>query len=280
MAGCRRFLNNFLRLIITTYSFLIRYINAVALEKYFLGTYIAEFLIKIYEMKKIVLVFIVALFSAYSGFAQAELVESGAEIEGVITDFSNNVKIGETIIFENKDDSKIFSAISDDKGKFSIVLPYNKNYTIKIKGFNQEQYYTDFSIPALEPNQTGLYFNIDIQIELPKLFTLDNVYFDTGKATLKQASYKELNELFEYLTLKKTTIVEIAGHTDDVGSDESNLKLSQERAESVRNYLIGKGISASRIQAKGYGETQPVAPNDNDEGRAKNRRTEVRLVKE
>lgn len=231
-------------------------------------------------MKKVLLLSVFSFLLAFSMVAQNETVEPGAEIEGVITDFSNNVKIGETIIFENKDENKIFTAISDDKGKFSVVLPYNKNYTIKIKGFNQEQYYTDFSIPALEPNQTGLYFNIDIQIELPKLFTLDNVYFDTGKATLKQASYKELNELFEYLTLKKTTIVEIAGHTDDVGSDESNLKLSQERAESVRNYLIGKGISANRIQAKGYGESSPIAPNDSDEGRAKNRRTEVRLVSE
>lgn len=229
---------------------------------------------------KIIIVSLIAFLFAYSIKTQAQTVEPGAEIEGVITDFSNNVKIGEAIIFENKDDDKIFTAISDDKGKFSVVLPYNRDYTIKIKGFNQEQYYTDFSIPALEPNQTGLYFNIDIQIELPKLFTLDNVYFDTGKATLKQASYKELNELYEYLTLKKTTVVEIAGHTDDIGADESNLKLSQERAESVRNYLIGKGISANRIRAKGYGESSPIAPNNSDEGRAKNRRTEVRLVSE
>jgi outer membrane protein OmpA-like peptidoglycan-associated protein len=231
-------------------------------------------------MDKLILTLIIIAALASSVLAQTEKDKSFAEIEGVITDFSNNVKVGEAIIFENKDTKKIYSAISDDKGKFSVELPYSSNFTIKIKGFNKEQYYTDFSIPALEPNQTGLYFNIDIQIELPKLFTLDNVYFDTGKATLKPASYTELNELYEYLSLKKTTVVEIAGHTDDVGSDEMNMDLSQKRAEAVRNYLINKGIAASRIVAKGYGETQPVAPNDSDEGRAKNRRTEVRLVKE
>lgn len=206
--------------------------------------------------------------------------EEGAEIEGKVTDFNNNIKVGETIIFENTNSGKQINAISNDEGKFSIILPYEQKYVIKIKGFNEEKYYTEFEIPALQANQTGLYFNIDIQIEMPKLFTLDNVYFDTGKATLKPESYTELNELYDYLSLKKTTVVEIAGHTDDVGTDESNLKLSQDRAESVRNYLIKKGISANRIQAKGYGESSPIAPNESDEGRAKNRRTEVRLVKE
>ncbi|MDD4149950.1 MAG: OmpA family protein [Bacteroidales bacterium] len=201
---------------------------------------------------------------------------AGAAIEGIITDFSNNIKIGETIIFENSATNQVYWAISDDTGKFSIKLPYQNNYIIKVKGFNDEQYYTDFSIPALEANQTELYFDIDIQIELPKLFTLNNVYFDTGKATLKPASYEELNNLYEYLSLKKTTIVEIAGHTDDIGSNELNMELSQNRANSVRNYLIRKGISSDRIIAKGYGETQPIAPNDSNENRAKNRRTEVR----
>jgi outer membrane protein OmpA-like peptidoglycan-associated protein len=226
------------------------------------------------------IVYILLCLVSFSAFAQSDGDKDKASIEGVIKDFSDNIKIGETIIFENSATKKVFSAVSDDNGKFLVNLPYNQTYVIKIKGFNDEQYYTDFSIPALEPNQTGLYFNIDIQIELPKLFTLDNVYFDTGKATLKSASYEELNELYEYLVLKKTTVVEIAGHTDNVGSDELNMTLSQKRAESVRNYLINKGISGNRIVAKGYGETQSVAPNDSDDGRAKNRRTEVRLIKE
>ncbi len=226
------------------------------------------------------IVYILLCLASFSAFSQSDGDKDKASIEGVVKDFSNNIKIGETIIFENSATKKVFSAVSDDNGKFLVNLPYNQTYVIKIKGFNDEQYYTDFSIPALEPNQTGLYFNIDIQIELPKLFTLDNVYFDTGKATLKPASYEELNELYEYLVLKKTTVVEIAGHTDNVGSDELNMTLSQKRAESVRNYLISKGIDPSRIQAKGYGETQPVADNTITEGRASNRRTEVRLIKE
>ena len=74
--------------------------------------------------------------------------------------------------------------------------------------------------------------------------------------------------------------IEIAGHTDNVGTIESNIKLSKERANSVRNYLIKKGISAKRVIAKGYGETQAVADNLTPQGRKKNRRTEVRIIKE
>ncbi len=220
----------------------------------------------------------ILLFGFSTAIAQDDVQK--AKIDGTITDFDSNIKIGETIIFENSDTKLAFPAVSNDQGKFEVQLPYDQSYVIKIKGFNDDKYYTDFTIPALEPNQTGLFFTIDIQIEMPKLFTLDNVYFDTGKATLKPASYTELDELFDYLNLKKTTVVEIAGHTDDVGTDEDNLDLSQRRAESVRNYLIKKGIDPSRIQARGYGESSPVADNSTAEGRASNRRTEVRLITE
>ncbi len=228
---------------------------------------------------KTILVLITAMGLLSNVYAQ-NIDPGAASIEGMITDFSNNIKIGETIIFQNSATNKVYTAVSDNNGKFSVKLPYQNEYTIKIKGFNDEQYYTDFKIPALEENQTELYFDIDIQIETPKFFTLDNVYFDTGKATLKPASYEELNNLFEYLSLKKTTVIEIAGHTDDIGSDELNMTLSQNRAKSVRNYLIKKGIPPDRIVAKGYGETQPIAVNNSNENRAKNRRTEVRLIKE
>jgi outer membrane protein OmpA-like peptidoglycan-associated protein len=82
------------------------------------------------------------------------------------------------------------------------------------------------------------------------------------------------------MKLKPTLIIEIGGHTDNVGTPESNIKLSQERANAVRNYIINKGIAANRITAKGYGDTMPVADNSTEEGRSKNRRTEVSIIKE
>ena len=75
-------------------------------------------------------------------------------------------------------------------------------------------------------------------------------------------------------------VVEIQGHTDDVGKPEDNLKLSQDRAEEVRKYLVSKGIEAMRVSAKGYGHTMPIADNANDAGKSKNRRTSLKVIKE
>lgn len=119
---------------------------------------------------------------------------------------------------------------------------------------------------------------IHLKYLMTSLFRSENVYFDFGKASLRAESYPSLNELAEMLKLKPAMVIEISGHTDDVGDDASNLTLSQNRAESVRNYLIKKGIAANRIVAKGYGETMPVAGGTSDEARQKNRRTEVKII--
>ena len=75
-------------------------------------------------------------------------------------------------------------------------------------------------------------------------------------------------------------VVEIQGHTDNVGKDEDNMKLSQDRADEVRKYLVSKGIETARVTSKGYGPSQPVADNTNDVGKAKNRRTSLKVIKE
>ena len=82
------------------------------------------------------------------------------------------------------------------------------------------------------------------------------------------------------MKLKNTLVIEVAGHTDNIGSDESNKKLSKARADAVKQYLIGKGIAATRISTQGYGADRPVALNDSDSNRQLNRRTEVRIIKE
>jgi outer membrane protein OmpA-like peptidoglycan-associated protein len=125
-----------------------------------------------------------------------------------------------------------------------------------------------------------MFFEYTLTIEPTKVYTLRNVHFDTGKATLRPESYAAINDLLEVMKNKKKMVIEIAGHTDDVGDDDSNLRLSQARAETVKNYLISKGIQKERVSAKGYGETQPAASNDTPEGKQENRRTEVRIIKE
>lgn len=199
-------------------------------------------------------------------------------IEVSVKDYEGTASVGEQIIFESKKSGKTYTGTSNAEGAFTIIIPGADTYQIKIKGVGNDQDYHEMEIPALQENQAYGIYELDIVFEPPRVFTLDNVLFNTGSAVLQSSSTAELKELFDYMKIKPDLRVEIAGHTDDVGEAESNMKLSQDRANAVRNWLIQRGIAADRIIAKGYGETQPVASNATAEGKQKNRRTEVRLL--
>ena len=123
-------------------------------------------------------------------------------------------------------------------------------------------------------------YNVKIKIDPPREFILKDVFFDTGKSTIKQASFKTLNDLAEVLKIKNTMVIEIQGHTDNVGDEAANQTLSEARANAVKTYLISKGIKAELIKAKGYGSQLPVADNQSEEGRSKNRRTSLKVLKD
>jgi OOP family OmpA-OmpF porin len=111
--------------------------------------------------------------------------------------------------------------------------------------------------------------------EVEAVIELDGVHFDFDKATLRPEAMVILNEAAALLSKHEKVVVEVAGHTDSVGSEAYNQGLSERRANAVRDYLASKGIRASRLSAKGYGELRPIASNDTDEGRAENRRVEM-----
>lgn len=195
-----------------------------------------------------------------------------------VADNKKKPQAGEKVTFENAVTKKQYTGVTKENGKFQLLVPKNATYKIKYRAMSTS---VDYSTLALPPaKDTLVSFDVNITFELPKVYTLDNVFFDTGKSTLRPESSKELNELAEYMSLKKTLVIEIAGHTDNVGAKEANQKLSEDRAKTVRDYLLKKSISPERITAKGYGDTQPVASNDTDKGKQKNRRTEVRITKE
>ncbi len=106
----------------------------------------------------------------------------------------------------------------------------------------------------------------------------DAITFDFGQAGVKPQFYNVLNNLANTLNQYPETRIQIAGHTDNVGSDAANLQLSQQRANSVRTYLASTGVAAQRMQAVGYGESRPIADNSSDYGRAQNRRVELTLI--
>ena len=116
-------------------------------------------------------------------------------------------------------------------------------------------------------------------IEVGITVRLKNVYFDFDKTTLKEESYPELNKVVAFLQQNPTVEIEIAGHTDYMGSDEYNLNLSQGRCQSVVDYLVSQGVDSYRLTAQGYGESRPVDTNETDEGRANNRRVEFTVLK-
>lgn len=206
-----------------------------------------------------------------------EPTETSALLNVSVSSMEGKPRAGEMINLAGQKNKKPFTGITDAKGKFSILVPEGDIYDIKYKTFGGDVKYKQITIP----NQEGMYtYQLDIKYDPPKTYTLENVFFDTGKSSLRAESYKALNDLVEVLKLKPMMVIEIAGHTDSVGSPESNLKLSNNRANSVRSYLVSHGIAAERVTAQGYGDTQPVASNDTEEGRQQNRRTVVRIIKE
>ena len=116
-------------------------------------------------------------------------------------------------------------------------------------------------------------------IEVGLTVRLKNIYFDFDKTSLKNESFTELNKVVDFLKQNASVEIEISGHTDNKGSDDYNLNLSQGRSESVVNYVISQGIDSFRLSAHGYGESKPVDNNDSEEGRANNRRVEFTVMK-
>jgi len=114
--------------------------------------------------------------------------------------------------------------------------------------------------------------------EVESVISLEGVHFDFDKATLRPEAIVILNNAAGLLTTQERVVVEVAGHTDSVGSEPYNQGLSERRANAVRDYLVSKGIKASRLSARGYGEVQPVASNDTDAGRQANRRVELIIL--
>ena len=111
-----------------------------------------------------------------------------------------------------------------------------------------------------------------------EVIRLNNIFFDFGKATLRAESYPEWDRLVTLLKTNQDLKIELGGHTDNVGTEINNLKLSQRRAQACYDYLLSKGISPNTMNAGGFGESNPIADNSTPEGRSLNRRVEFILA--
>ncbi|MBC7627276.1 OmpA family protein [Ferruginibacter sp.] len=221
----------------------------------------------------------VAIFAQSSPAAPMNLPKDAPVNVSIADAKSGNLLSNEIVVFKSRANGTEFQGLSDSTGKFTVRLPNGTKYDIYILGFHDSTSYNVLDIPALKDNQYYKNpFNVDIQFEAPKSFVLDNCTFETGKATLQPEAYKVVDELVEYLKRKEDEKIEVGGHTDNVGKPEANMILSTNRANTVRTYLLTKGIAPERVTFKGYGITVPIAENDTAEGRALNRRTEVKII--
>lgn len=133
------------------------------------------------------------------------------------------------------------------------------------------------AVEPVAPASTGNISALSANAAAGTKITLENVLFNSGSAVLKSSSFTELNNLYTVLRSNDNMSIEVGGHTDNTGSLQANRRLSDLRAKAVKDYLVRKGILSSRITSVGYGPSQPVANNNSASGRAKNRRTEVKV---
>ncbi len=176
------------------------------------------------------------------------------------------------------------SMITDKDGKYRIELIPGKDYRVVFKrdGFLSSEY--TFTTKG-KIDDAPILINPSLSRPTDAAITMENVYYEYGSSKLSEESKNVLDTgLLRFLINNPEIVIEMGSHTDNIGDDNSNLRLSQKRAESVVNYLVSKGIEKERLKAKGYGESKPIAANqnpdgsDNSEGRKLNRRTEFRIV--
>ncbi len=215
-----------------------------------------------------------------NGTVQNANIPKDAPVNVRLTDFKNNILNNEIVIFKSKLNGREYQGLTDSLGKFSFRLPVGDKYEIYILGFNDST--LNDNILTIPPTQGNAYYKnpfvVDIQHLPAKSFILEDCNFETGKADLKEESYKVIDELVAYLNRKDDERIELGGHTDNVGKPAKNLILSAARANTVRAYLLMKGIDPTRVTAKGYGLSKPIASNKTAAGRAQNRRTEVTIL--
>lgn len=204
-------------------------------------------------------------------------------VSGNVYNKKTNLPLSASLIYETLPDGTVAgNGISNPTdGSFKMVLPYDKNYLIRAQADHFFAISENFNLDSLvkagyKEIHKDLYL---VPIEIGQVVRLNNVYFDFDKWFLRPESFVELDRVIKMLEENPAIEIEMSAHTDSRGSDEYNIRLSHNRARSVVEYILSKGIPESRIVSKGYGETKPVVLNDTDENRQLNRRVEFTILK-
>ncbi len=210
-------------------------------------------------------------------FAQPNMV---TYVAGLVSDKLSFKKLGAKLeLIDLASGKRIIETYSNNvSGDFLVCIPSGKDYALNVSKEGYLFYSENFSLKNYKSAQP-YYLNVLLQkLKVGANVVLNNVFFASNSYELLSESKVELDKLVGLLTANPSLRIEIGGHTDDVGKDEDNQILSERRAEAVRSFLIKSGILEGRITFKGYGETNPIVPNDTDSNRSKNRRTEFKII--
>ena len=201
-------------------------------------------------------------------------------LKGKILDAAGGKSLGACItVTDNVSNEVIAKLYSNEKtGEYLLPLPAGHNYGIAIEKEGC-LFHSENICMSDKDNYQEVTKDIPlVKIESGAKVVLKNIFFDTGKSDIKPESNAELARLVTLLNQNPKVKIEVSGHTDNLGDAEANKKLSELRATKVSTFLIGKGISATRITVKGYGSAQPLESNTTAEGRKMNRRTEFKIL--
>jgi OOP family OmpA-OmpF porin len=231
--------------------------------------------------------------SALSGYGESDIVrvkllerEKPAPVvlvSGNVYNKKTGKPLSASLLYETLPDGTVAGngVSSPADGAFKMVLPYDKNYSIRATADHFFAISENLNLDSLtkagyKEIHKDLYL---VPIEIGQVVRLNNVFFDFDKWDLRPESFMELDRVVTLLAENPTIEIEMSAHTDSRGSDDYNFKLSGNRARSVMEYILSKGIAPNRIISKGYGETAPVVANDTDENRQLNRRVEFTILK-
>jgi outer membrane protein OmpA-like peptidoglycan-associated protein len=187
--------------------------------------------------------------------------------------------ISANVILENTETTRPYRANSDDlTGNFLFYIPKEKHYEFTVKAPGYITFFEDMSLEPCEADDK-IYRNIYLTpIENLQVFTLNDLLFERSRPVLLEDSYPALEKLVGILLENPNLKIELAGHTDAIGSPKAKQLLSYRRVERIKEYLMEFGIDRKRIEIVGYGGSRPIAPNDSEENRSKNRRVEIKVL--
>ena len=201
-------------------------------------------------------------------------------VQGNVIDKNTGALLNAEVIVEDMQTGEFVkkAEVDPETMEYNLSLTIGKKYAIYA---NKESYLPVSSLintAGLEPESVIRRDLEMVPFKVGETVRLNNIFFDTGKATLREESFRELDRVIKLFTYAPNLKIEIDGHTDSVGSENSNKELSEARAKTVRDYLLSKDLSPDKINYLGFGESSPIAENDSETGRQLNRRVEFKIL--